>query len=62
MLLLVDRLYKKLPEVVAMKQVRKRDEDYSLNRLKARVFNRVSRSNSGSIYNLSKYYIQLFLT
>ncbi|XP_033756035.1 LOW QUALITY PROTEIN: uncharacterized protein LOC117338796 [Pecten maximus] len=34
------RLYKKLPEVQAMKYVKKRDEDYSLNRLRARVFNR----------------------
>lgn len=34
------RLYKKLPEVQAMKYVKKRDDDYSLNRLRAKVFNR----------------------
>lgn len=39
------RLYKKLPEVQAMKHIKKRDEDYSLNRLRARVFNRKVQTN-----------------
>ncbi|XP_060076565.1 uncharacterized protein LOC132556190 [Ylistrum balloti] len=42
---LTKRLYKKLPEVQAMKYVKKRDEDYSLNRLRARVFNRKVQRN-----------------
>ncbi|XP_021378542.1 uncharacterized protein LOC110466410 isoform X2 [Mizuhopecten yessoensis] len=43
---LTNRLYKKLPEVQAMKYVKKRDEDYSLNRLRARVFNRKIQRNT----------------
>ena len=35
------RSYKKLAEVVQKKKEEKRQEDYALNRLKAKVFNRV---------------------
>ncbi|KAL3863913.1 hypothetical protein ACJMK2_005634 [Sinanodonta woodiana] len=37
------RIYKKLPEVVEKEKLKKRAEEYSLNRLRARIFNKVSR-------------------
>ena len=35
------RKYKKLPEIVEQEKLKKRADQYSLNRLKARLFNRV---------------------
>lgn len=40
------RSYKKLAEVVQKKKEEKRQEDYALNRLKAKVFNRVGTLRS----------------
>ena len=37
------RRYKKLPEVIEQQKIKKRQDEYSLNRVKARLFNRVSR-------------------
>ena len=48
----VFRKYKKLPEVVEQVKLQKRSEQYSLNRLKARLFNRVSKYEAHLAKNL----------